>query len=140
MNTARAHSGVFGKRKLTRYVIITASMGTLSFVIALVLLYRGVSPFISLVISACCSGLISYGLIEMFAFPHRKGKLSWSRLAKSSLVGVGGFAARYVVLTICLHLFAPLLGAHNKPPALLLAYLASFLFGYLFRTLVVFKR
>ncbi len=126
------------KKRFTRYVVITSCMGCLSFLVALALLHAGFAPLLSLVISALSSGLLSYGAMELWAFPHREGKLSVRRLVETSVVGIGGFAARYVVLTLALKLAIPE-PFHNAVP-LALAYLASFLFGYILRSQVIFRK
>lgn len=126
------------KKRFPRYVMITCCTGTLSFLAAWLLLSLGFGPLLTLVVSALASGLLSYTAMELWAFPHRTGRLSFARLSGNALVGVGGFTARYAVLTLglrYLHLPPPL---HTAVP-LLLAYLSSFIIGYLLRCHVVFK-
>ena len=127
------------KHRFPRYVLITCCTGTLSFVVAWLMLHSGFQPLVSLVVSALCSGLLSYGAMELWAFPHRNGKLSWTRLSGNALVGIGGFAARYVVLVVALRHLATLPPPFNNAVPLALAYLASFCFGYLLRSRVIFK-
>ncbi len=127
------------KKRFSRYVVITAVCGTFSYVAALILLHSGMWPLLALTISAGASGLISYGALELWAFPQRKGRLSWNRLIKNAAVGVSGFAVRYGVLMLGLRYL------HVPPPLdyavpLALAYLSSFLFGWLFRSQVIFRK
>lgn len=129
------------KKRFPRYVIITCCTGALSFCVALALLHAGMGPLLSLVLSACVSGLFSYIAMELWAFPHRegKGRLSWHRLAGNALVGIGGFAGRYLVLTLALrHINLPYPFDNAVPLAL--AYLTSFIIGYTLRCAVVFKK
>lgn len=129
------------KKRFPRYLIITCCTGAVSFAVALALLHGGMHPLLSLVLSACVSGLFSYAAMELWAFPHRegRGKLSWRRLTGNALVGIGGFAGRYLVLTLALryiHLPYPF---DNAVP-LALAYITSFIIGYTLRCAVVFRK
>lgn len=126
------------KHRFPRYVLITACTGLLSFTAALILLHLGVPPLASLIASALASGLFSYGAMELWAFPHRKGRLSWRRLIKNALVGIGGFTARYAVLTLTLPLAFP--EPFHKALPLILAHLASFVFGYVIRSRIIFHK
>jgi len=121
-----------------RYIIITCCTGAISFGVALVLLHSGVPPLAALILSALASGLLNYLAMELWAFPHRSGRLSWKRLSGNALVGCGGFAGRYIVLTLALrYLRVPPPFDYAVPLAL--AYLASFAIGYLLRSRVVFR-
>lgn len=126
------------KRRFPRYVLITCCTGAISFLVALALLHAGLHPLPTLVLSALASGLFSYLAMELWAFPHRNGRLSWERLVKNGLVGIGGFAARYGVLLLGLR-YLPLPSPFTNAIPLALAYLASFTVGYLLRSRVVFR-
>lgn len=126
------------KKRLPRYILMTSCTGLLGFIVAWALLRAGVSPLASLVASAMASGLFNYAVMELWVFPHRKGRLSWSRLSENALVGVGGFSARYIVLTLALrNLYFP--APFDTLVPLALAYLASFAIGYLLRSRLVFR-
>lgn len=127
------------KRCFSRYLIITCITGTLSFLVALVLLHSGMKPFLTLVLSVSASGLLNYAMLELWAFPHRRGRLSWRRLIGNAMVGLGGFAARWGVLTIGLK-YLGFLAPFDKAAPLLFAYCASFAIGFLLRSRVVFRR
>lgn len=129
------------KHHFPRYLIITCCTGVVGFGVALAMLYLGFGPFVTLVVSACASGLLNYTAMELWAFPHRegKGRLSFTRLWKNTVVGVVGFGARYLVLTLALnHLLLPF--PFDKAAPLALAYLASFLIGYVTRSRIIFRR
>lgn len=128
------------KRCFPRYVLITACTGIVGFGIAWALLHAGVGPLLTLIASALVSGTINYLVMELWAFPHRQGRLSWKRLAGNAMVGAGGFAARYGVLVAGLKYFAQLPGPVNSLLPLTLAYLASFIIGFSLRRLIVFRR
>ncbi len=125
------------KQRFSRYIAISLCTGTISFVIALALLHTGFSPFVSLFISVLISGLVNYFALEMWATPKRKGSLSWRRLLSSSVVGGAAFAMRWGVLTFFLKQFAEY-APYDKFFALILSYMASFAFGYLLRSRVIF--
>lgn len=126
------------KKRFTRYLLITCCTGAIGFAVAWSLLHIGLSPLIALLASAATSGLLNYAAMELWAFPHRKGRLCWSRLSGNALVGIGGLAARYLVLLFGLrHLHLP--SPFDNAVPLALAYLASFVIGYLLRSRVVFK-
>lgn len=102
------------------------------------MLHMGFNPFFTLVCSVMASGLLNYGALELWGFPHRKGHLSWVRLAQNAIVGTGAFGARYLVLRLALeHFNYP--EPFNKVVPLAMAYCASFVIGYLLRSRVVFK-
>lgn len=126
------------KKGLTRYMAITATIGTLSFAVALAMLHCGYSPFISLTASVLASGLFGYALLELWGFPHRSGRLCWSRLVKHAAVGTASFAARWAALTAALFLFKSL-KPYDNAIALVFAFAVSFGVGYLLRRYVVFK-
>lgn len=127
------------EKRFPRYVLITACTGAVSFIVALTLLHLGLTPLPALVLSVCVSGLANYTAMELWAFPHRTGRLAWSRLAANALAGGGAFAARYGVLGWGLaHLHAP--HPFEKAVPLALAYLTSFAIGYLLRALIVFRK
>lgn len=126
------------KRRFSRYLIIVSCTGALSFGVALLMLHAGFQPFVTLVCSVLASGLLNYGALELWGFPHRKGRLSWKRLLQNAIVGTGGFGTRYAVLTLGLH-YLTFPQPFDKAIPLALAYTASFIFGYLLRSRVVFK-
>ena len=128
------------RKRFSRYIVITACMGTLSFLVAWGLLHMGIHPLASLIIAALSSGLLSYGAMELWAFPHREGRLSFQRLVQNAVVGIAGFGARYLVLMLGLRYLHPQLPAplDNAVP-LALAYLASFTIGYLVRCRIIFR-
>lgn len=126
------------KKRFPRYVLITCCTGVIGFSVAWLMLHAGFSPILALVASALASGLLNYAAMELWAFPHRSGRLCWSRLSGNALVGAGGFVARYGVLVLGLrHLHLP--PPFDNAVPLALAYLASFIIGYLLRSRVVFK-
>ena len=128
------------KHRFPRYIIITASTGVVGFGVALTMLHFGIGPFLTLVVSACASGILNYTAMELWAFPHRegKGRLSFTRLWKNTIVGIVGFGARYLVLTVALaHLALPF--PFDKAVPLILAYLASFIIGYVTRCTIIFR-
>ncbi|GEM_PF-3563339 len=127
------------KKRFTRYLVIMACTGIISFLIALALLHADLSPFLSLALSAVISGFINYFMLELWGFPHRTGKLSAKRLVNSSLIGVIGFAARYGTLIAGLGLLQNIKPFDNVL-ALAIAYLVSFTIGYLVRSKVIFNK
>ena len=127
------------RKRFTRYLSIVCCTGGIGFVVALVLLHHGVPALASLILSVLVSGLLGYGALELWGFPHRLGAFSWRRLAASSLVGALAFLGRYGVLEAGLRLFAGL-APFDKFISLALAYLASFTIGYLLRSRVVFHK
>lgn len=126
------------KRRFSRYLIITCCTGLLSFCIALALLHAGVDTFTTLVLPVSFTGLLNYGMLELWAFPHRRGRLSWRRLLGNATVGAGAFAARWGILTLGLE-YSAFLAPFDKAVPLLLAYLSSFVIGYLLRSRIVFR-
>lgn len=126
------------KTRFSRYLIITSCTGAISFLVALALLHAGMKPFLTLVLSVTASGLLNYACLELWAFPHRKGRLSWRRLIGNAMVGVVGFGARWGVLTLGLH-YSAALAPLDKAVPLAAAYVASFLIGYFFRSRIVFR-
>lgn len=127
------------RKRFTRYLSIVCCTGGIGFIVALVLLHHGVRPRFSLILSVLASGLLGYGALELWGFPHRLGALSWRRLAASSVVGTLAFLGRYAVLKAGLWLFAGI-APLDKFLALALAYLASFSIGYLLRSRMIFHK
>lgn len=127
------------KGRFTRYLAVCFCTGVIGFIAALLPLHSGLSPLASLVLSSLASGLCNYTALELWGFPHRKGRLSWRRLTHSSLVGVSGFLVRYGVLILGLRLWHGL-APFDKALSLAFAYGASFFVGYLLRSRLVFRK
>ncbi len=125
------------KQRFPRYLAIALCTGSISFVVALILLHAGFSPFVCLAVSVLASGLFNYLALELWATPKRAGKLSWNRLIASSVVGGAAFALRWGILTFCLEKTAEY-APFDKAISLAIAYIFSFTFGYLLRSRIIF--
>lgn len=122
-----------------RYLLISIVTGVFDFAIAFSLLRLHVPPPASLACSIVIAGVANYLALEWWGFARREGAFSTVRLAGSGLAELGTYLVRLAVLY---EWRAAIPGESyvEHIVGLAVAYCVGFMFGYVFRNWVVFRR